>query len=103
MTPTEMEADPSIRGLDVLGDDFLIGTCSTSETAKVARMDLNDCSQYQVAVTDGVTVKRFARTGDDVYFAADGGLCHCDLAANSVSRVATDAQDPNPALGCHLG
>ncbi|AIY00468.1 hypothetical protein ART_0869 [Arthrobacter sp. PAMC 25486] len=87
ITPSEMEADPSIRDLEVFGNQLLIGSSSSLEPAKVAAMDLGDPGSYQIAVSLGTTAKKFARIGDVVYFANDDGLCQYNLSSNTVSRL----------------
>lgn len=93
VTPPEMENDPSIRGLAIHGERLLVGTSSTLEPAKVAAMDLSNLASYQLAVSLGVTAKKFTNIGDDVYFGNDDGLCHYDLATNTVSQVDLGSED----------
>ena len=95
VTPSDMEKDPSIRDLAILGDKLIIGTAASSEPSKMAAMDPANPALYQIATSVGVTAKNFARAGDSVYFANEFGLCKYDLASNTVSAVAFEG----PSLG----
>lgn len=95
ITPAEMENDPSIRSLEIHGEKLLVGTSSTTEPAKVAALELADHSSYSLAVSVGSTAKKFTRIGEAAYFANDDGVCHYNLATNTVRAIKHDG----PELG----
>ncbi|MHA7270300.1 outer membrane protein assembly factor BamB family protein [Arthrobacter sp. HLT1-20] len=95
VTPAEMENDPSIRDLAILGDKLIIGTAAATNPAKMAAMDPANPVSYQIATSVGVTAKNFARSGDVVYFANEFGLYQYKLSSNQISAVPYTG----PALG----
>lgn len=95
VTPSEMQADPSIRDLAIVGDKLLVSSAASTEQSKVALMALDNPSSYSVATSIGKTVKNFASIGDQVYFANESGLCVYSVESNSISQLALNG----PPLG----
>ncbi|WP_329126587.1 outer membrane protein assembly factor BamB family protein [Streptomyces sp. NBC_01465] len=93
VAPAEMESDPSIRDLAVMGDKLVVGTAASTESAKVGVMDLEDLSSYAVATSSGTVVKSFTAIGDTVYYASESGILAYDTSSNSVSPVVFDGPD----------
>ncbi|MFD4372428.1 PQQ-binding-like beta-propeller repeat protein [Streptomyces sp. NPDC058486] len=90
VTPPEMEKDPSLRDLVVLGDRLVVSTSGSTEPAKLAVMDLADLSSYKVTTSTGKVVKNLTAQGDTVHFATDTGLHSYSLATGVLSPVAFD-------------
>ncbi|MEX0174489.1 PQQ-binding-like beta-propeller repeat protein [Streptomyces sp. LMG1-1-1.1] len=90
VTPPEMEQDPSLRDLLVVGDRLAVSTSGSTEPAKLAVMDLADLSSYSVTPTTGKVVKNLAANGDLIYFATDAGLHSYSTATKVVAPVAFD-------------
>ncbi|MFD4258274.1 PQQ-binding-like beta-propeller repeat protein [Streptomyces sp. NPDC058534] len=95
IAPSELLGDPSIRDLAVLGDRLAVSTAGSTEDAKVALLDLNDLSSYQVATSIGKVAKSFAMIGDTVYYANEEGLLAYRPRTNAISPVRFDG----PELG----
>ncbi|MGW7680935.1 outer membrane protein assembly factor BamB family protein [Kribbella sp. NPDC054772] len=95
ITPPELQRDPSVRELAVLGDKLVVGSAGGLEPSKVALLDLADVSSYSVATSIGKTAKKFAAVGTNVYFANESSLLAYDTTANTISPVEFDG----PALG----
>lgn len=93
VTPPEMEKDPSLRDLLVVGDRLVVSTAGSTEPAKLAVMDLADLSSYSVTPTTGKVVKNLTANGDTIYFATDAGLHSYSTATKSVAPVAFDGGD----------
>ncbi|MDX2393563.1 PQQ-binding-like beta-propeller repeat protein [Streptomyces sp. DK15] len=90
VTPPEMEKDPSLRDLLVVGDRLVVSTSGSTEPAKLAVMDLADLSSYSVTPTRGTVVKNLAAKGDLIYFATDAGLHSYSTATKVVAPVEFD-------------
>ncbi|MFE5794277.1 PQQ-binding-like beta-propeller repeat protein [Streptomyces sp. NPDC056503] len=90
ITPPEMERDPSLRDLVVAGDRLVISTSGSTESAKLAVMDLADLSSYSVTPTTGKVVKNLTTDGDTVHFATDAGLHSYSMATKAISPVEFD-------------
>ncbi|MFE1908126.1 PQQ-binding-like beta-propeller repeat protein [Streptomyces gardneri] len=90
VTPAEMEKDPSLRDLVVLGDRLVVSTSGSTEPAKLAVMDLADLSSYSVTTTTGKVVKNLTANGDTVHFATDTGLYSYSTATQAISPVVFD-------------
>ncbi|MFJ8912977.1 PQQ-binding-like beta-propeller repeat protein [Amycolatopsis sp. NPDC102389] len=95
VTPAEMTTDPSIRDLAVIDGRLVVGSAASTNSAKVAVMDLEDLSSYSVAVSSGTVAKSFTAIGDAIYFASDDGLLEYDRPAGTISPVEFDG----PGLG----
>ncbi|MFB7580924.1 PQQ-binding-like beta-propeller repeat protein [Streptomyces hydrogenans] len=90
VTPPEMEKDPSLRDLLVVGDRLVVSTSGSTEPAKLAVMDLADLSSYSLTPTTGKVVKNLTANADTVYFATDTGLHSYSSATEVISPVAFD-------------
>ncbi|MCX5078521.1 hypothetical protein OG321_39515 [Streptomyces sp. NBC_00424] len=90
VTPREMEKDPSLRDLFVVGDRLVASTSGSTEPAKLAVMDLADLSSYSLTSTTGKVVKNLTANADTVYFATDTGLHSYSRATKVLSPVAFD-------------
>ncbi|WP_328378338.1 PQQ-like beta-propeller repeat protein [Streptomyces sp. NBC_01020] len=86
VVPTEMEQDPSLRCLAVIGGNLVVST-SGGDPAKFAVMDLADLSSYTVVSVHGTTAKCFTADADRIYFATDTGLQSYSTADKTVSSV----------------
>ncbi|UZI32811.1 PQQ-binding-like beta-propeller repeat protein [Streptomyces sp. VB1] len=95
IVPEELEGDPSLRELAVVGDRLVIGTSGSGEPAKLAVMDQADPSSYTVVSAGGNMVKTMASDGEHVYFTDESGLHAYSMASKTVSRVEFDG----PELG----
>ncbi|MFF5786122.1 PQQ-binding-like beta-propeller repeat protein [Streptomyces sp. NPDC012693] len=90
VTPPEMEADPSLRELLVVGDRLVVSTAGSVEPAKLAVMDLADLSSYTVTPTTGKVVKNLTAHGDTIYFATEAGLGAYATATGAITPVPFD-------------
>ncbi|MEW5625024.1 PQQ-binding-like beta-propeller repeat protein [Streptomyces hydrogenans] len=90
VTPPEMEKDPSLRELLVVGDRLVVSTAGSTEPAKLAVMELADLSSYTVTPTTGKVVKNLTSDGETVYFATDAGLYSYATATGVVAPVPFD-------------
>ncbi|MEU4067056.1 PQQ-binding-like beta-propeller repeat protein [Streptomyces wedmorensis] len=90
ITPPEMEKDPSLRDLAVVGHRLVVGTSGSTEPAKLAVMDLADPSSCTVTTTTGKVVKNLTAHGDTVYFATDTGLHSYATTTGVIAPVAFD-------------
>ncbi|MFD0077883.1 PQQ-binding-like beta-propeller repeat protein [Streptomyces sp. NPDC127166] len=90
VTPPEMEKDPSLRELLVVGDRLVVSTAGSTEPAKLAVMDLADLSSYTVTPTTGKVVKNLTANGDTIHFATDAGLHSYSTADKVITPVAFD-------------
>ncbi|MEV8320191.1 PQQ-binding-like beta-propeller repeat protein [Streptomyces sp. NPDC059900] len=95
IAPSQMLRDPSIRDLAVLGDKLAVSSAASTEEAKVALLDLNDLSSYQIATSTGKVAKSFTMIGDTVYYANESGLLAYQPSTNTVSPLRHDG----PELG----
>ncbi|HVK26220.1 MAG TPA: PQQ-binding-like beta-propeller repeat protein [Actinokineospora sp.] len=104
MVPAEMQNDPSVRDLAIVGDTLVVGSAATTESSKVAVMELGDLSSYTVTTSIGTTAKKFAGMGDDVYFANEAGLM-VRTAAATIAPVEFDGPDLGEIWGvdCRAG
>ncbi|MER5366280.1 PQQ-binding-like beta-propeller repeat protein [Streptomyces sp. NPDC002722] len=93
VAPPEMENDPSIRDLAVMGDTLVVGSAGSTEPSKVALMDLNDLSSYTVATSTGTVAKSFTEIGDTVYFAGEDGIHGYDKRTDTIAPVESDGPD----------
>lgn len=85
VVPKEMEKDPSLRELAVIGGNLVVGTSGGVDPAKFAVMDLADLSQYTVVTTQGKTVKSFSADADRIYFASEAGVQAYSTAEKTIS------------------
>ncbi|MFD5365795.1 hypothetical protein [Streptomyces sp. NPDC127103] len=95
ITPPELQRDPSLRELAVLGDRLVVSTSGSTEAAKLAVMDLADLSSYTVTPTRGKVAKTLTTDGERIYFAGDAGLHAYTMATRTITPVAFDG----PELG----
>ncbi|MFC9753658.1 PQQ-binding-like beta-propeller repeat protein [Streptomyces sp. NPDC056921] len=93
VAPPELENDPSIRDLAVMGDTLVVGSAGSTEPSKVALMDLNDLSSYTVATSTGTVAKLFTEIGDTVYFAGEDGIHAYDRRSDTIAPVGSDGPD----------
>ncbi|GAA1943930.1 PQQ-binding-like beta-propeller repeat protein [Kitasatospora viridis] len=87
VVPKEMEQDPSLRDLAVIGDRLVVSTSGGVQPAKFAVLELADLSSYTLLSTQGTTVKSFTADADSIYFATDTGLQTYSKAARTISPV----------------
>ena len=93
--PPELEKDPSLRELAVVGDRLVIGTSGSTAPAHLAVMDLADPSSYTVARAGGTVVKTLTAHDGTVCFTDDSGVHAYANATGKISPVAFDG----PELG----
>ncbi|WP_328460365.1 outer membrane protein assembly factor BamB family protein [Streptomyces sp. NBC_00448] len=93
VVPKEMEQDPSLRCLGVIGGNLVVSTSGGVDPAKLAVMDLADLSSYTVVSVNGTTAKCFTADTDRIYFATDTGVQSYSLADKTVSAVEFDGPD----------
>ncbi|MFI5804957.1 PQQ-binding-like beta-propeller repeat protein [Streptomyces sp. NPDC051561] len=93
VTPTELEKDPSVRELAVVGDHLVVSTSGSTEPAKLAVMDLADLSSYTVKTTEGKVAKTLTADGDTIYFASDAGLHSYSTATRALASVEFEGPD----------
>ncbi|GAA2212535.1 hypothetical protein GCM10009850_079970 [Nonomuraea monospora] len=93
VVPAELEKDPSLRELAVIGDHLVVGTSGSTEPAKLAVMDLADLSSYTVLPTSGKTVKMFTANGDHIYFATESGVHAYSTTSKTIAAVEFDGPD----------
>ncbi|MEU5957215.1 PQQ-binding-like beta-propeller repeat protein [Streptomyces sp. NPDC047525] len=93
VTPPELEKDPSLRELAVVGDRLVVGTSGSTQPAKLAVLDLADLSSYKVRTTEGKVVKNLTAKGDVIYFASDAGLYSYSAATQELAAVTFDGPD----------
>ncbi|MFJ2742898.1 PQQ-binding-like beta-propeller repeat protein [Streptomyces sp. NPDC087440] len=104
VTPPELETDPSMREVAVLGDRLVVSTSASTEFAKFAVLDPADPTSYRVTRTDSKVIKKLAQGGDRIYFAAEGGLRSFAPATGTVTRVAYEGPDLGEIWGLdHTG
>ncbi|GAA1896727.1 hypothetical protein GCM10009837_18530 [Streptomyces durmitorensis] len=93
VTPPELQKDPSLRELAVVGDRLVVGTSGSTQPAKLAVLDLADLSSYKVKTTEGKVVKNLTAKGDVIYFASDAGLYSYSAATQALAPVEFDGPD----------
>ena len=93
VVPKEMEQDPSLRELAVMGGQLVVGTSGAVDPGKFAVMDLADLSSYTVVPTQGDTVKSFASDADRIYFASESGVQSYSKADRTISPVEFSGPD----------
>lgn len=93
VVPKEMEQDPSLRELAVIGDKLVVGTSGGVDPAKLAVMDLADLSSYTVLSTQGKTVKSFTADADRIYFASETGVQAYSTADRTLAPLAFTGPD----------
>ncbi|MFF2773946.1 PQQ-binding-like beta-propeller repeat protein [Streptomyces sp. NPDC058052] len=104
VTPAEMEKDPSVRELAVLGDRLLVSTAASTEPAKLAVMDLADLSSYTLARSEGKVVKNLTADGDLVRFVTESGLYSYALSTGVTERIVFDGPELGEVWGLdHAG
>ncbi|MEU4279132.1 PQQ-binding-like beta-propeller repeat protein [Streptomyces tanashiensis] len=99
VTPPEMEKDPSLRELAVVGDRLVVTTAGSTEPAKLAVMDLADLSSYTLARTGGKVAKTLTPDGERIYFSGEAGLHAYTLATGSIAPVRSDVGDLGEVWG----
>ncbi|MFI7006399.1 PQQ-binding-like beta-propeller repeat protein [Streptomyces sp. NPDC050145] len=93
VVPRELEKDPSLREIAVLGRQLVVGTSGAAEPAKFAVLDLDDLSSYTVLPSNGTTVKTFATDGNRIYYATDKGVQFYDPEEKKVGALEFDGPD----------
>ncbi|MES9558118.1 MULTISPECIES: PQQ-binding-like beta-propeller repeat protein [unclassified Streptomyces] len=93
VAPREMEKDPSVRDLAVMGGTLVVGSAGSTEPSKVALMDLADLSSYTVATSTGTVAKLFTEIDDTVYFAGEDGIHAYDRRTDTIAPVEFDGPD----------
>ncbi|MFJ4885222.1 PQQ-binding-like beta-propeller repeat protein [Streptomyces sp. NPDC088731] len=93
VAPREMEKDPSVRDLAVMGGTLVVGSAGSTEPSKVALMDLVDLSSYTVATSTGTVAKLFTEIDDTVYFAGEDGIHAYDRRTDTIAPVEFDGPD----------
>ncbi|WP_069883935.1 outer membrane protein assembly factor BamB family protein [Streptomyces luteocolor] len=99
VTPPELEKDPSVRDVAVLGDRLVVSTSGSTEPAKLAVLDPADPSSYTVTRTSASVVKRPTSDGKKIYFATDSGLQSYATDTGAVEPVAFDGPDLGEVWG----
>ncbi|MFE7512172.1 hypothetical protein ACFU8I_13285 [Streptomyces sp. NPDC057540] len=99
VTPPEMEGDPSLRELAVMGDRLVVTTAGSTGPAKLAVMDLADLSSYTVTATGGKVAKTLTTDGERIYFSGEAGLHAYTIATRSIAPVRSDAGDLGEVWG----
>ncbi|MFI1094923.1 PQQ-binding-like beta-propeller repeat protein [Streptomyces sp. NPDC020917] len=93
VVPKEMEQDPSLRELAVIGEHLVVGTSGGVDPAKFAVLDLADLSSSVVVPTQGTTVKTFTADADRIYFATEAGVQTYSTADRTLSPLAFTGPD----------
>lgn len=101
IVPKELEKDPSLRELAVIGEHLVVGTSGGIDPAKFALVDLEDHSSYTVLPTESTTVKSFTSDEDRIYFASETGLCAYSKAAKKISPVEFEGPELGEIWGVH--
>ncbi|WP_328468765.1 outer membrane protein assembly factor BamB family protein [Streptomyces sp. NBC_00448] len=93
VVPKEMEQDPSMRELAVMGDQLVVSTSGAVEPGKIAVMELEDLSSYTLVTTQSDTIKSFTWDDDRVYFATESGVQAYTKADRTIAPVAFSGPD----------
>ncbi|MFJ2957517.1 PQQ-binding-like beta-propeller repeat protein [Streptomyces sp. NPDC087270] len=93
IVPKEMEQDPSMRELAVMGDQLLASTSGAVEPGKIAVMELKDLSSYTLVTTQSDTIKSFTWDDDRVYFATESGVQAYTKADRTIAPVTFSGPD----------